>query len=512
MTNFTPRVRKGAPLNIEKRGVTGASRNNKLKGASASAKTTKTKVTPKAAPVSAKPPTIGKKPPVIGKPRAKDPDDIPPPGGHPLELQERSVAEGYVNPFEKLKRLAGKPTKVGAQSTPELLFDPEKYDDIPGVGTEDNSAAMRKVIHERDDLRLSGEGREDTLAKARKRPLLRPPRLATAPHAPTPQTGQEGTTARKERAPLDIVREEAASTLLGLLALASLQAHYCEEPSLREALQTRAQETALELAPWLPLPNPGTDTNTQTGAPKEPSPMGGLSSDTEKGDSSLAVAPVPVPLTGRGDSGADGAAGKAPVVTAKPRKLTAYTEDQEVDLGAFLELTSVVCNDCPISAKCPKFKEDHTCAYEESLEGLSSRDEENFLPALELLADVQFKRARRAVMIEARQTGGLLDPAVTKQVEVAVNALERVRGYKLPVVQQQPSTTAAFVVQQTGQPAQEGGGLIGKLMASLAPRPAPTVVPELTLNEAKSSESQGLAPTRGAVIDAEIVPEGSKTA
>ena len=107
--------------------------------------------------------------------------------------------------------------------------------------------------------------------------------------------------------------------------------------------------------------------------------------------------------------------------------------------------------------------------------GLTSRREDNLLPRQELIADLQMKRAVKAVFFESRKAGGQLDPAVSRQLEVAAAATERVRQLKQPLLQK---ASQSVTVMQKSQ-ASGGGGILSRLFANAMPQPQPT----LALNE-----------------------------
>ena len=161
---------------------------------------------------------------------------------------------------------------------------------------------------------------------------------------------------------------------------------------------------------------------------------------------------------------------------------TGYSGSQEDQIANMLSLPGVTCDHCPMAEKCPEYKANHTCAYDEDLKGLSSRDANNVLPFLETVADVQSSRAMRAYMMEQRMTGGILDPNVTRQLEVAAAARERVLKYKLPVMQ---ANSRSISVVQSGGNQEQGPGMISKLLASMTGSPPPPSPGEvLTLNPA----------------------------
>lgn len=139
-----------------------------------------------------------------------------------------------------------------------------------------------------------------------------------------------------------------------------------------------------------------------------------------------------------------------------------YTERQELDVATLLSgLPGVVCNNCPAAESCPEFKENATCAFDKQFEALPSRDLNNLIPTMELVADIQRKRAMRAFFLEQRVAGGQLDPNVTRQLEAAAEATERVARLKAPA--EQMARQSITVVQQGGS----GGGLISRLLAGV---------------------------------------------
>jgi hypothetical protein len=82
-------------------------------------------------------------------------------------------------------------------------------------------------------------------------------------------------------------------------------------------------------------------------------------------------------------------------------------------------------------------------------------------------------------MHESRSAGGQLDVRVTRQLEVAAMAAERVARYKAP--QQQTATRSVTVTQQGG--AQPQGGLLQRLMSGIAGDLAKPTASELPLHE-----------------------------
>lgn len=145
-------------------------------------------------------------------------------------------------------------------------------------------------------------------------------------------------------------------------------------------------------------------------------------------------------------------------------KLTPYTERQEYDVGMLLGgLPGIACNGCAAAEQCPKFQENATCAFDEFFGGLPSRDMSNLIPRLEVIADQQWARGQHALYVERRKAGGQLMPEVTRQLEIAAIAAERVARLKSP---QQRSAGSPIVVvnQQNGA---SGGGLVARLMAGV---------------------------------------------
>jgi hypothetical protein len=184
-------------------------------------------------------------------------------------------------------------------------------------------------------------------------------------------------------------------------------------------------------------------------------------------------------------------------------KLTPYSEDQELDILGIMDLPGVVCNNCPMSEKCPEYKPDNKCAYDSDMAGLTSRNVDNFLPTLEALADIQKKRALRMFLIESRVAGGQADPNVTRLLEVAAQAAERVARYKQPTVH--AAKQSISVIAQGAQSVAKGGGLIAKLMAGVTGS-APTSSGEIVLNEAPQQESLAVVMT----TENPILPDGDR--
>lgn len=171
---------------------------------------------------------------------------------------------------------------------------------------------------------------------------------------------------------------------------------------------------------------------------------------------------------------------KPPVVEEIPAGITKYNERQTYEVARLMGgIPGVVCDNCPIAERCEHVKENATCVYDEDLNGLTSRDLDNVVPTLEMIADLQKQRAMRAVMHEARSSGGQLDVRVTRQLEVAAMAVERVATWKQP--QQQAATRSIIVTQQGG--AQPQGGLLQRLMSGIAGNLPAAQNSELPLHE-----------------------------
>lgn len=145
-------------------------------------------------------------------------------------------------------------------------------------------------------------------------------------------------------------------------------------------------------------------------------------------------------------------------------KVTPYNERQEYDAGMLMGgLPGIACNGCSAAEQCPEFRENSTCAFDEHFSGLSSRDMLNLIPRLEVIADMQFRRGMHAAYVERRKTGGQLMPEVTRQLEIAAIAAERVARLKSP--QQKSGSSPLVVVNQNA--GSQGGGLISRLMAGV---------------------------------------------
>lgn len=157
---------------------------------------------------------------------------------------------------------------------------------------------------------------------------------------------------------------------------------------------------------------------------------------------------------------------------------TPYRQDQELAVLDVLNMPSVVCNTCQAAEQCTEFQENMKCAFDEAMEGLTTRDLTNLTPQMEVIADIHMKRAQRAYLLEVLTAGGQLDPNTTRQLEVAAQAAMRVAQLKAPVAQA-ASRSIAIVAQETGGPAQ-GGGLIAALMSKISGPAKPSG--ELDLN------------------------------
>jgi hypothetical protein len=142
---------------------------------------------------------------------------------------------------------------------------------------------------------------------------------------------------------------------------------------------------------------------------------------------------------------------------------TEYTEEQEVDIYRAMALPGVVCNSCSLQERCPKMQPNATCAYTEDMQGLTTRDIRNVLPRLEMLADLQTERALRGALAERVMGGGTLDPAVSRQIEIAAAAAERVARIKAA----DRGTQTMTVVAQGPGALGKGGGILSKLMAGI---------------------------------------------
>lgn len=186
------------------------------------------------------------------------------------------------------------------------------------------------------------------------------------------------------------------------------------------------------------------------------SPLGGTNSPV----SPLAAANSPVSPGGSYGS-------VSPSVDEDDRS-TPYTEMQELVVGRLLGgIPQIACNGCAAQESCPDFKENSTCAYDEDFGGLTSRNLDNLLPRMEVLADLQFKRGMHAAYVERRKSGGQLQPEVTRQLTIAMDAAERVARLKTP--QQKSASAPIMVIQQNG--ASGGGppkgGLVSALLAGI---------------------------------------------
>jgi hypothetical protein len=151
--------------------------------------------------------------------------------------------------------------------------------------------------------------------------------------------------------------------------------------------------------------------------------------------------------------------------------ITPYSPSVLVGVAALLDLPGAICDNCPLGEdKCPKFQLGSTCYYEENMEALPVRDRESFLPLMEHFAQIDVKRATRAVMIEQRATGQVAnDPAVTRLIEKAQRSLRELEEIKTPI-REQAERSITVIAKESGPaaPAQKGN-LIQALMSSLSP-------------------------------------------
>ena len=150
--------------------------------------------------------------------------------------------------------------------------------------------------------------------------------------------------------------------------------------------------------------------------------------------------------------------------------ITPYTERQELSVGRLmggggLGLPGIACNGCAAAESCPAFKENSACAYEEDFSALPTRDLSNLIPRLEVIADMQFKRGMHAAYVERRKSGGQILPEVTRQLEIAAAAAERVARLKTP--QQKNAASPISVIVQQNNGGSSGGGLVSRLMAGV---------------------------------------------
>jgi hypothetical protein len=80
-----------------------------------------------------------------------------------------------------------------------------------------------------------------------------------------------------------------------------------------------------------------------------------------------------------------------------------------------------------------------------------------------MLADLQAERALRGALAERVMGGGTLDPAVSRQIEIAAAAAERVARIKAA----DRGTQTLTVVAQGPGALGKGGGILSKLMAGI---------------------------------------------
>jgi hypothetical protein len=150
--------------------------------------------------------------------------------------------------------------------------------------------------------------------------------------------------------------------------------------------------------------------------------------------------------------------------------ITPYSPSVLVGVAALLDLPGAICDNCPLGEdKCPKFQLGSTCYYEENMEALPVRDRESFLPLMEHFAQIDVKRATRAVMIEQRATGQVAnDPAVTRLIEKAQRSLKELEEIKTPI-REQAERSITVIAKESGPAVPQKGNLIQALMSSLSP-------------------------------------------
>jgi len=388
--------------------------------------------------------------------------DVPDPGDHPVGSNPSA--------FSKLQSLIKKSGNSPNQEAASTGGAPATIS-----GNELDALFEKKAEVERP-TRASEEQREKTAKARAKLPILKlPPRKIIKPI---------------EAMTLAELREEAKRRNITVAQLTG------EEPMPAQGGETQAQGTAAEEKPAETEGEISPKDMPQESTERE----GDMGGSTQGGDTPApTLSPSNVNVTGSGVSGSNdeksGRAGSPSGVEEEElpeptnvvsralsrRDLqTGYSPSQEDQIANMLSLPGVTCDHCPMAEKCPEYVANHTCAYDEDLKGLSSRDANNVLPFLETVADVQSTRAMRAYMMEQRMTGGILDPNVTRQLEVAAAARERVLKYKLPVMQ---ANSRSISVVQSGGQQEQGPGMITKLLASMTGAPPPPSPGEvLTLN------------------------------
>lgn len=176
---------------------------------------------------------------------------------------------------------------------------------------------------------------------------------------------------------------------------------------------------------------------------------------------------------------------------ARPEGMTEYTREAIEDVADALALPGVVCNNCPMAEGCPKYQASATCGYDEQLSGFPTRDANTLIPAMDMIADIQMRRAMRSVMLEARVTGGVIDPNTTRQLEIAANAKLRADGLRRP--QQEASERTITVIEKTAGAPQ--GGILQQLLAGVmgAKRPPADQGGEIEVNPARQIIEGGSA-------------------
>lgn len=397
-----------------------------------------------------------------------DEDGMPEPGGHPARLIQRARDAGYKSPtddnaFARLKRMS----QALAEGHTLEAHDVEEAAAAPVTGKlsapTDLDHLFDKPVEVDRPTRVRAEALSK-LAKSRARlPILR---------RPTKHIDAGGSHGRDEHG------DEVERAAVGAATKGAIDAGR-EGPGGRGdvASSPYIDPRQLSLFPDTPLSNEITDPQAVLDGKLL------LSGEGQGAEASLVqtTSEAPLPSTAATTNGEPkGTAHTSPSTgtddTGDEAGVTAYTEDQELDIMGILDMPGVVCDNCPMAEHCPAYQPAHKCAYDEDYAGLTTRNVSNFIPTLELLADIQKKRAMRGVMMESRLAGGQLDPNVTRQIEVAASAAERVMRYKAPTTK---SANSSITVVAQGNGIAKGGGILSKLLSGSGIDGAPG---ELTLN------------------------------
>lgn len=347
-------------------------------------------------------------------------EDLPEPGGHPTKFQARAQTLSISALQQQAARLAESVPSPGIEPVEQGQLSPEKLDDI----------FSKKVAIPRQSKTV--EERKEKLSKLRFRvPSLRTKRSLEDEQAEATQGANYANASAGSAGPNQGSSAERGSETKATVAkvdgeeqcqlsLFDIDASKMDPKLYETAYERRAKRKQLPVIQ---------DAQTKTDSAAALTVSEGLFSPASELE----------------------------------RGITKYNERQAHDVAMLLGgLPGVVCNSCPAFEACSEAKENATCAFDEDFQALPSRDVENLVPTMEVFAEMQKQRAMRAAFLERVVSGGQLDPNVTRQIEIAAAAVERVARIKMP--QNAANSRNVTVVQQGGNPQ---GGILSRLLAGV---------------------------------------------